>query len=223
MGRPGEVITLQFGGYANWTGAHFWNFQVRREREPSGRSNRVSSSHSRRHARSRHRRSLDHRHNAHASLPPPNRTKTRRMSPSAWPRAKTTRLPARSATWTHPCCTASARRAAARPRTRRGWFSSSAAARWAAHQAPGTCTATSQEPTAARSRPSSPGTVPRRSWSSPRRARAASCGSSRRTRRRRRRRTTTTTNAATIRARRMTFRPPTTPTRPTTLCRTRAR
>ena len=28
--RLGEVITLQFGGYANWTGAHFWNFQVRR-------------------------------------------------------------------------------------------------------------------------------------------------------------------------------------------------
>lgn len=25
----GEVITLQFGNYANWTGAHFWNFQVR--------------------------------------------------------------------------------------------------------------------------------------------------------------------------------------------------
>ena len=24
----GEVITLQFGSYANWTGAHFWNFQV---------------------------------------------------------------------------------------------------------------------------------------------------------------------------------------------------
>ena len=28
--RLGEVITLQFGGYANWTGSHFWNFQVRR-------------------------------------------------------------------------------------------------------------------------------------------------------------------------------------------------
>lgn len=29
MAHPGEVITLQFGGYANWCGAHFWNFQVR--------------------------------------------------------------------------------------------------------------------------------------------------------------------------------------------------
>lgn len=23
-----EVITLQFGNYANYVGAHFWNFQV---------------------------------------------------------------------------------------------------------------------------------------------------------------------------------------------------
>lgn len=29
MPRPGEIITLQFGSYANWTGAHFWNFQAR--------------------------------------------------------------------------------------------------------------------------------------------------------------------------------------------------
>jgi len=43
MARPGEVITLQFGGYANWTGAHFWNFQVRRERE---RLRAVEASHS---------------------------------------------------------------------------------------------------------------------------------------------------------------------------------
>jgi hypothetical protein len=27
-GALGEVITLQFGSRANWTGAHFWNFQV---------------------------------------------------------------------------------------------------------------------------------------------------------------------------------------------------
>jgi hypothetical protein len=24
-----EIITLQFGEYANYVGAHFWNFQVR--------------------------------------------------------------------------------------------------------------------------------------------------------------------------------------------------
>jgi hypothetical protein len=29
MAQLGEIITLQFGKYANWTGAHFWNFQVR--------------------------------------------------------------------------------------------------------------------------------------------------------------------------------------------------
>jgi hypothetical protein len=27
--HPGEVITLQFGNYANFVGSHFWNFQVR--------------------------------------------------------------------------------------------------------------------------------------------------------------------------------------------------
>ena len=28
MASPlGEVITLQFGNYANWAGSHFWNFQ----------------------------------------------------------------------------------------------------------------------------------------------------------------------------------------------------
>ena len=25
---PGEVITLQLGSYANYVGAHYWNFQV---------------------------------------------------------------------------------------------------------------------------------------------------------------------------------------------------
>jgi hypothetical protein len=24
----GEVLTLQFGSYANYVGAHYWNFQV---------------------------------------------------------------------------------------------------------------------------------------------------------------------------------------------------
>jgi hypothetical protein len=24
-----EIITLQFGSYSNYIGAHFWNFQVR--------------------------------------------------------------------------------------------------------------------------------------------------------------------------------------------------
>lgn len=35
MASPlGEIITLQFGPYANWSGAHFWNFQVRASASP---------------------------------------------------------------------------------------------------------------------------------------------------------------------------------------------
>ena len=26
---PPQLVTLQFGGVANWAGAHFWNLQVR--------------------------------------------------------------------------------------------------------------------------------------------------------------------------------------------------
>ena len=25
---PREIVTVQLGGYANFVGAHFWNFQV---------------------------------------------------------------------------------------------------------------------------------------------------------------------------------------------------
>lgn len=35
-----EILTLQLGGYANFVGAHFWNFQVRlaaRRRPPASR------------------------------------------------------------------------------------------------------------------------------------------------------------------------------------------
>lgn len=26
---PREILTLQFGSFANYTGAHYWNFQAR--------------------------------------------------------------------------------------------------------------------------------------------------------------------------------------------------